>query len=428
MTTSISNLNLQDTKPDQRSKPEQWAEWLFKTCGSWRNILAFALVVALTYISIRFNYELGKLSAVDDTSKTLLPSGYALLDLSALFLSGYVGLKSRSPIRKAIAWVWFAFLLCLSLWAAAAFTMSVDYRQSLAPLETQIEQKKSELATQRASVETWQKNVAESVRFKTKHQGTLSREQIKETMLAGELAHLESQRVPPAHIIYERAAPYVGIDSTTLQLTIRLLWAAALTLSPIILVLLVAVEFGLVHVGGNRKQTHETDPTSPRDPTGNDDNRTRTLNRVRSDKHGQALHSNPYSNPIPQPSAKSKESVKAKRTETSPNGLTHIGPFTKDNATAVRSNKKGRARKTDSADTGVDSHKGNRYSDVKEQVQQGQLRPSKSAVKAYARCGQETALKYLAAMEEEGVILRQQNGRYKLASNVVSIKKSGGLA
>jgi hypothetical protein len=44
------------------------------------------------------------------------------------------------------------------------------------------------LDSQRASVETWQKNVDNTVIYKTKHQGTLSREQLKETMLAGGLA------------------------------------------------------------------------------------------------------------------------------------------------------------------------------------------------------------------------------------------------
>lgn len=420
MTTSISDLNLQDSKPDQRSKPEQWAEWLFKTCGSWRNILAFALVVALTYISIRFNYELGKLSAVDETSKTLLPSGYALLDLSALFLSGYVGLKSRSPIRKAIAWIWFAFLLCLSLWAAAAFTMSVDYRQSLAPLETQIEQKKSELATQRASVETWQRNVAESVRYKTKHQGTLSREQIKETMLAGELAHLESQRVPPAHIIYERAAPYVGIDSTTLQLTIRLLWAAALTLSPIILVLLVAVEFGLVRV--------TTENTPDPKPTGGDESGKK--GKVRSRFTERFTDKLTRDTNLPQPTtAELTQTEKPELTQTSKNGVTQMSKFTKQHT--LRSNVSKASRTTDSHDTGTDSDKGNRYAEIKDQVTSGKLRPSKPAIKKAAQCGQATAEKYLTAMANEGVITRTPSGRYALAtddSNVVSIKKSGGLA
>lgn len=414
---SIEDLNLKTTKPQQRSAPERWAEWLFKTCGSWRNILAFALVVALTYISIRFNYELGKLSAVDETSKTLLPSGYALLDLSALFLSGYVGLKTRSPIRKLIAWIWFAFLLCLSLWAAAAFTMSVDYRQSLAPLDAQIEQKQRELATQRASVETWQKNVEDAVVYKTKHQGTLSREQIKETMLAGELAHLESQRVPPAQIIYERAAPYVGIDAATLQLTIRLLWAAALTLSPIILVLLVAVEFGFV--GRGQHKAHATPPPSPdTDPTGGGDGTSKAGKRK-----GKGF-TDRFTTSFTQLG-------NAALTQTGKPVVTHSGKGEHDEREQRRAARQANQRLADSADTGTDARKGNRYAEVRQQVRAGKVRPSKPAIKKAAQCGQATADKYLAAMVDEGIIVRLENGQHQLAKdNVVTFTKAaeGGRA
>lgn len=418
--TSISDLNLQDTKPDQRSKPEQWAEWLFKTCGSWRNILAFALVVALTYISIRFNYELGKLSAVDETSQALLPNGYALLDLSVLFLSGYVGLKSRSAVRKLIAWVWFAFLLGLSLWAAAAFTMSVDYRQSLAPLDAQIAQKRSALETQRASVETWQRNVAESVRYKTKHQATLSREQIKETLLAGELAHLEAQRVPPAQIIYERAAPYVGIDPATLQLSIRLLWAAALTLSPIVLVLLVAVEFGLVRTGGGNDNELTPDPK----PTGSDDGKPGQFNqRGLKDKLSDVLTE--MSKPA-QPQAATAQLTptdELELTQTSKNGGVQFNPSQQQAKVPSQGRK---VRTSDSADTGTDADKGNRYSAIKAQVRSGKLKPSKPAIKKAAQCGQATAEKYLTAMAEEGMIARQASGRYALTThhNVIDFSKA----
>jgi hypothetical protein len=403
VSTPSPSTNAPKSQPKKQTKPEQWAEWLFKTCGSWRNILAFALVVALTYISIRFNYELGKLSAVDETSKSLLPIGYALLDLSALFLSGYVGIKTKSAVRKLIAWVWFSFLLCLSLWAAAAFTMSVDYRQSLAPLESQIEQKQRELNTQRASVETWQKNVENAVVYKTKHQGTLSREQLKETMLAGELAHLEAQRVPPAQIIYERAAPYAGIDPKTLQLSIRLLWAAALTLSPIILVLLVAVEFGLVRTDeAESKLTPNPDPK----PTG-------------TDSPGKAKASPEPRNLTPQKSHNLTDLGNPPLTQMSKQGEEKSKAYT-----VVRASKT-KERATDSADTGTDSGKGTRYTEVKEQVRVGKLRPSKPAIKKAAQCGQATAEKYLSAMVEEGIIQRLENGQHRvIEDNVVSFSKT----
>ena len=91
--------NANATLSHAKSKPEIFAQWLFDNTGQFRNLLAFLLIAALTLISIKFNIELGRLSAVDETSKQLLPTGYALLDLSALFLSGYVGIKSQSRGR-----------------------------------------------------------------------------------------------------------------------------------------------------------------------------------------------------------------------------------------------------------------------------------------------------------------------------------------
>ena len=222
----------------EKSKPEKLAFWLFKTSSSLRPLLGFALIGAIGFISLRFNYELGKLSAVDDVSKQLLPFGYALLDICALFLSGLIGLKSRSQWRKACAWGWFLFLVCLSLWAAASFTLSIDSRLANTDLTHAIEQKKTVVDSLNKDVETWQKNVAEAVNFKSKHQNTLSQVQARQQTASDELHSLESQLVAPAMAIYDKTAPLVGVSSETLNLFVRLLWAAALTLSPLVLGLL----------------------------------------------------------------------------------------------------------------------------------------------------------------------------------------------
>lgn len=379
-------------RAQSQSKPEKIGQWLFKTTSNWRTVLAFALVAALTYISIRFNIELGRLSAADETSKELLPTGYALLDLCALFLSGYVGLKTKSPVRKAIAWVWFTFLLCLSLWAAAAFTMSVDYRQSLAPLDAQIERKRSELQTQQASVKTWQENVAQAVVYKTKHQGTLSREQIKESMLAGELANLEAQRVPPAQIIYERAAPYVGIDAATLQLIIRLLWAAALTLSPLILVLLIAAEFGLV--GSNEEQTTPTPPQPER-------KKKKGFTDIKEMFHGRGNTSDAPAN-MDTVTASAPEWVQPK---------------------SVTNNVTRPADKGVQRDTGTEGKAAHRFEDLKKAVQRGHVKPSVRKVRDYCGCRQEVARRYIQELAEQGIIQRKDNGRYELVQKKLRLVK-----
>ena len=120
-------------------------------------------------------------TSVDETSKSLLPYGYALLDLCCLFLAGYVGIKSRSVTRKLIAWIWFAFLLSLSLWAAASFTLAIDAQQESRDLTHAIEQKRIEVESLNQEVEIWRQNVAAAVKFKTKHQNTLKEVQARQT-------------------------------------------------------------------------------------------------------------------------------------------------------------------------------------------------------------------------------------------------------
>ena len=368
-----------------KSTPEKLGHWLFKQSSNWRIVLAFGLIAALTGISIRFNIELGRLSAVDETSKSLLPSGYALLDMAALFLSGYIGIKTRSPVRKFIAWVWFAFLVTLSLWAAAAFTMSVDYRQSLAPLDAQIERKRAELTTQQASVKTWQDNVAAAKMYKTKHQGTLSREQIKESMIAGELAHLEAQRVPAAQIIYERAAPYVGVDAETLQLIIRLLWAGAITLSPLVLALLLGAE-----VVANNHLSQDS-PTPPNDGT-------KPKKKSFTDKfHDSVTLKNAPAN-MDTVTANASERIRAKNV-TSP------------------------ASKGVQKDTGTEGDAAHRFAELRKNVLSGHVKPSIRQVRSFCGCRQEVAIRYIEKLAGEGIIQRKDNGRYELVSNVVPLKR-----
>lgn len=222
----------------KKSKPEKLATWLFTTSKNCRPLLGFALVGAIGYISLRFNYELGKLSAVDDVSQQLLPVGYAMLDICALFLSGLIGLKARSTWRKACAWGWFLFLVSLSLWAAASFTLSIDSRLANKDLTHAIEQQEIVVESVNQEVEIWRQNVAEAVNFKTKHQNTLNQIQARQVEASNKLHELESQQVAPAMAIYNKTAPLVGISSETLNLIMRLLWSAALTLSPLVLGLL----------------------------------------------------------------------------------------------------------------------------------------------------------------------------------------------
>lgn len=426
---TIENLKLKDTKPKQR-RPERIAQWLFETCGSWRNILAFALVASLTYISIRFNYELGLISGSDPKSKQLLPYGYALLDLSALFLSGYVGIKSRSYFRKGIAWIWFAFLLGLSLWAAAAFTMSVDYNLTLPALDAQIAQKKRELDTQHTSVETWQENVANAVAFKTKHQSTLSVEQAKERKLAAELAMLESSRIPPAQIIYERAAPYFELDPSALQLIVRLLWAGALTLSPLVLMLLIGAE--LATTSSNKEPEENAPAPGPGKRTRINelsDSIASALERTLAKTHLRPIRQNAPASASANDDQNGEElqSIEPPKKRTVPEQVhpsrknaperVHPNP---ENAPAKQTEKRTPKQKThprdpsDQRDAGVEGDAAHRYEAAKRLIIQGKLKPSLRKIREHCQCNQDVATRYQQALVEEGIIEQRASGHYQL--------------
>lgn len=244
--------NVNGTPSRVQSKPELIAIWLFEKAGNWRTLLAFMLVALLTIISITFNVSLGQLSGVDTTSKILLPTGYALLDLSALFLSGYIGVNSSSLWRKVPAWLWFGFLMCLSLWAAASFTVAIDTKALNKDLEHSIAQKRLELAALNSDVELWRSNVSNTVNHRTRYQEKLEDIQRRQLEVSNELYDMEGRLPKPTMAIYEITAPLLGLGPNALNTLVRLLWAGALTLSPLVIMILMSGELNSKKVSKKR--------------------------------------------------------------------------------------------------------------------------------------------------------------------------------
>ena len=480
---------LEDVKKNQKKKEkkqkerlaERFARWLFETFGSFRHLMAFLIILALTYISIRFNYELGKLNSVDEISRELLPKGYALLDMAGLFLSGYIGIKTSSKLRRIIAWGWFSVLLCLSLWAAASFTLSVDSRLENSELTTQIESKKSEIKTQQGVVATWQKKFEGTTRYTQAYGQKLKEQQGTLAGLKAELATLEGMNTAPALAIYDRVAPHLGIKTESLVTIVKLIWSAAMTLSPLILMLLVAAEIRATKLAKESEKASEanesptpTDPHLP--PTGGDGERGRKgfkgrLNRfTKSFKQQSPYHSpagatasnegvkpegkkppldltqgaandltpspsnglthpaNDDTLPVPTGNPNLTQTDKAEKAN-----LTHLGKAktpksgtSKPKGVSLKKKSKGRIRPRnhDSADTGTKGGKANRYEEIREKVLAGKVRPSKPGIKKAAQCNQITAEKYLTEMAKEGLIERLENGQYKLVKTPSLAKKT----
>jgi len=116
-----------------------------------------------------------------------------------------------------------------------------------------IDQKKIELYAINSDVDVWRTNVANTERFRTRYQQKLEGIQDKQRQTSDELDWLESSKPEPTMAIYNMIAPLLGFTPETLQTFVRLLWACALTLSPLVIMLLISSEKGPTQQEPNRK-------------------------------------------------------------------------------------------------------------------------------------------------------------------------------
>ncbi len=252
---------------------------IVNVCGNSRGLVGMFAVVGLTVISITFNYQLGKLSAgdADDVSSLLMPLGYSMLDIVALFLCGYVAIKTQDAFRKTVAWVWFGIILSLSLWAAMSYAVSVDYRTQTKDHPAKVAAQQAIVQSTAANVATWQDNLDQTTLYKTKYQATLSDAQRKHQQAVDELNMLLDDKLPPALAIYYKVAPWFGTDSMGfdrvspegMATAMRMIWAAALTLSPLIVMMLIVAEFASTTTP--TQYVEQENPTPPRTTPPTDD-------------------------------------------------------------------------------------------------------------------------------------------------------------
>ena len=286
--------------------------------GNSRGLLGLLVVLGLTIISIRFNWELGKLSAPagDEISNKLMPAGYALLDLAALFLCGYIGLKTQDKFRKAVAWFWFSFLLSLSLWAAMSFAISVDYRAGSQHQDAKIAALQAIADDRAAQVDRWQTNLDNTELYKTRYQGFLDQASREHQAAVAKLNAAFDQDIPPALAIYYAVAPLVGVNPDTMATIMRLVWAAGLTLSPLVVMMLVAAEFMSTNAAaGAQAQNHQpTPPTPPEDKKPKPHPRPEEPERV-ANFPAQQGNTRPFPAPHPIPAACNDRPTVAEKVE-----------------------------------------------------------------------------------------------------------------
>jgi len=250
-------------------RPQLVANWLFFHLSSWRTLVCLAVIIVLTCISVTFNYNLGLMMGSDSITRQLFPVGFAVLDLAALFLAAWLTMKSRSIIRKGLAWTWFAYLLCLSVWAAMSFTLASDARLSQGGYEMMKDAKIRALSQAEAEVETAQRNYNNTVEYKQLRKGELIYAQEYRDKLIRDVQRLNNDNPHVSMAIYYRASVLLhnhadrDIDPKDLASIIRSLWALALTLSPFVLTALLAAELAgsgsATPNGGNRRKHDDND-------------------------------------------------------------------------------------------------------------------------------------------------------------------------
>lgn len=381
----MANASLAPTRA--HSYPVRITNWLFSTIGNWRTLMGGLIAVGLTVVSIKFNLELAKAMSVDQDSKNLLMAGFGMLDLACVFLAGFIGIRSRSPFRKLVAWLLFAYLLCLSLWASVAYALAIDARKANTANNHAIELKQSEVTTQQRNVELWQSNLAQTTRFKTRYSGLLNQEQTKLSTLQAELSALESSLPAPTMAIYNRVAPHAGMTPDNLALLVRILWSVALVLSPIVLLPLLAVE--LVN-----------SPTPQNVPDDKPRGGKRTRKGFTNWFHKAKGTFKAVPNEIQSPSPVSATSV--------PNEV-HVPDTEKRTRKPRKPTTKGLQH-----DTGTKGKAGNRYDDLKKNVLSGRVRPSVRAIRDFCGCNQTVANRYIQALANDGLIEQGSNGRWQV--------------
>lgn len=228
--------------PTTPRKPEQVAVWLYDHLSSYRGLLGLLVIAGLTIVSIAFNYQLGKITASDPLSKQLLPLGFALLDGGCLFLAGYVGIKSRSLFLKTIAWGWFLFLLSLSLWACASFTVAVDAQINKSSTDQLIDAKHQDLEAAQKQIKIWQNKLANTSLYNRAYQRELDQITLRRDGLLSEISALRRDNPPPSLAIYYKINPLLPWQLSPEQLAsiVRFVWSAALVVTPLLLTLLVS--------------------------------------------------------------------------------------------------------------------------------------------------------------------------------------------
>jgi hypothetical protein len=220
------------------SKAEQLAQKWFHTFNNHRMLFGFASLLILTACSIYFNFRLGSLNSnPTDFTRYVMPLSYSFLDVSALVLAMclFAGLV-KGAILKLVSWAWFGYLVTLSLFACLSCIIALDAQNASSGDAFKRQQLTVALAQANKSVATWQDNVNNADKFKSKHQHTLEQITQQRDDYIKQISKLDAS-TPPSQVIFEKglAIMPVWMDEDQFRLFARLSFGLAMILTPLLL-------------------------------------------------------------------------------------------------------------------------------------------------------------------------------------------------
>ena len=201
--------------------------------------------VSLTAISTVFNYQFGVMLAGDDQiSQTLLPIGYAALDVGALFIGGYIGLYAKQYISKLVGFIWLCVLICMSLFTAWSFQCATDHKNNNQGKE------QAQIALLQQQIQRYQSSYDQSIKEKnaTRYHDQKTKYQLEadtaNTMLeqkTAELISIQNETFKPQYAVFYKTPILRNAPEQNITL-VRFVFSAAIIFTPFIILYLMGIE------------------------------------------------------------------------------------------------------------------------------------------------------------------------------------------
>ncbi len=202
--------------------------------------------VALTSISTVFNYQFGAMLAGEDAiSQTLLPIGYASLDVGALFIGGYLGLVAKQYFSKIIGLGWLCVLICMSLFTAWSFQCATDHAKLSTSTLLHIEGVKADINRYQSQYNQSikEKNNTRYHNHKERYQAEADNANLQLEQKKAELMQLESKNVPPEYAVFYRT-PILNKAPEQNITIVRFVFSSAIIFTPFVILYLMGIESG----------------------------------------------------------------------------------------------------------------------------------------------------------------------------------------